>query len=736
MNKRLDILEESILKEIRIKYAKVDKTIEEHTNDLLDRLEILKKFNCIPNDRIYDLVYKSCIYHDLGKVNNEFQQRILNANLKYNDSKEVPHNILSLYMIDKNKFNNEEEYLKVAHSVIHHHNYSNVFEDIKNKTELINYLLKDFTTYNIKKSTISKLAKEELINDNETILVKGFLHKCDYSASANKTIEYKNDFLLNSLDNFINNIKSKNEEANWNELQQFCIENRNNNIIAVAQTGMGKTEGGLLWIGDNKGFFILPLRSAINSIYDRIRTTLLNNKMIDKRLAILHSNSLEYYLNNIKYDSEINMLNYHQQCKSLSIPLSISTLDQLFDFVFKYNSYELKLATLSYSKIVIDEIQAYDPTLLAYLIYGIEKIAAIGGKIAIVTATLPPFIRNLLKKNINFVESDKEFTNDEIRHNVKVIESRINSHDILYKYNENKRLQKYNKILVVCNTIKEAQKLYEELSNSINKEELHILHSKFIRKDRLHKEKEIMQVGKTYDNNNNLDKRNEIWLSTSIVEASLDIDFDYLFTELQDLNSLFQRLGRCNRKGAKEVEEYNCFVYTEIDNSIITNKINEKGFIDRTLYDLSKQAIKSINGKLSETKKIDLINKYLTTEKMKNSDYIRKYNEIYEFICNIQAYKFQKKDIDLRNILSKDIIPSSVYETHINDIKQAEMKLKDNNINLYDKIKLKDYILQYSVSVLEHDANSYTDYKKVYLNNNDYIKVVNCIYDESGYKRN
>lgn len=736
MNKRLDILEESILKEIRIKYAKVDKTIEEHTNDLLDRLEILKKFNCIPNDRIYDLVYKSCIYHDLGKVNNEFQQRILNANLKYDDSKEVPHNILSLYMIDKNKFNNEEEYLKVAHSVIHHHNYSNVFEDIKNKTELINYLLKDFNTYNIKKSTISKLAKEELINDNETILVKGFLHKCDYSASANKTIEYKNDFLLDSLDNFINNIKSKNEEANWNELQQFCIENRNNNIIAVAQTGMGKTEGGLLWIGDNKGFFILPLRSAINSIYDRIRTTLLNNKMIDKRLAILHSNSLEYYLNNIKHDSEINMLNYHQQCKSLSIPLSISTLDQLFDFVFKYNSYELKLATLSYSKIVIDEIQAYDPTLLAYLINGIEKIAAIGGKIAIVTATLPPFIRNLLKKNINFVESDKEFTNDEIRHNVKVIESRINSHDILYKYNENKRLQKYNKILVVCNTIKEAQKLYEELSNSINKEELHILHSKFIRKDRLHKEKEIMQVGKTYDNNNNLDKRNEIWLSTSIVEASLDIDFDYLFTELQDLNSLFQRLGRCNRKGVKEVEEYNCFVYTEIDNSIITNKINEKGFIDRTLYDLSKQAIKSINGKLSETKKIDLINKYLTTEKMKNSDYIRKYNEIYEFICNIQAYKFQKKDIALRNILSKDIIPSSVYEAHINDIKQAEMKLKDSNINLYDKIKLKDYILQYSVSVLEHDANSYTDYKKVYLNNNDYIKVVNCIYDESGYKRN
>ncbi len=33
------------------------------------------------------------------------------------------------------------------------------------------------------------------------------------------------------------------------------IENRENNLIITAETGMGKTEAGLLWIGDNKGFF-------------------------------------------------------------------------------------------------------------------------------------------------------------------------------------------------------------------------------------------------------------------------------------------------------------------------------------------------------------------------------------------------------------------------------------------------------------------------------------------------
>ena len=34
---------------------------------------------------------------------------------------------------------------------------------------------------------------------------------------------------------------------------------------------MGKTEAGLLWLGNHKGFFILPLRTAINAIYARIK---------------------------------------------------------------------------------------------------------------------------------------------------------------------------------------------------------------------------------------------------------------------------------------------------------------------------------------------------------------------------------------------------------------------------------------------------------------------------------
>lgn len=748
MDERFKVVDNDTLKLIKEKLAKPDKTIKEHTDELLKDLDLLLELGYIKKDKIYDLVEKACIYHDLGKLNEEFQKRVKGKGIKFKADKEVVHNILSLYFINSSDFESKEDYLKVAHAVLNHHNYCNVFDEINDKEELIRKLLEGFNTYKFKRSIKNKLADGVLINDPESIKIKGYLHKCDYSASAGTVVEYKNDFLSYSLEGLLKSWKEKNKESKWNDLQTFCLDNKENNIIAIAQTGMGKTEAGLLWINDTKGFFVLPIRTAINSIYDRVRKDIIRNEKIDERLAILHSSSLEYYLRNLNDEvnekEEIEILNYHKVGKQLSLPLNISTMDQIFDFVYKYPGYELKLATLGYSRIVIDEIQAYGPDLLAYLIYGLEKVAEQGGKIAILTATLPPFIKDLLQKNISFKESENSFTTDVIRHNLKIIDKRINSDDIYDKYKENKRLDKNNKILVVCNTIKEAQSLYSNLSGLIDEEELHILHSKFIRKDRLKKEEEIIDFGKTYDENGALDKQNGIWISTSIVEASLDIDFDYLFTELQDLNSLFQRVGRCNRKGKKDSSDYNCYVYAKIDEANLTN--GDTGFIDSTLFNLSREAILTIDGLLSEEEKVRIIDIYLTTEKLNNSDYMRKYKKVYNFISNIQPYKFKMEEVDLRNILSEEIIPSPVYENYLGDIREIELKLKDRSIDIYERIKLKDKLKQYTVSVYPMDVKNYERarnngkamyYDKVMLSNNtkDYIKVIECEYDKVGYRK-
>lgn len=754
-----DLLDESIVSNIREKKAKPNKSIIEHTNDLLDVLEILWNLGYIKEERIYELIQKACIYHDIGKINKEFQKRVKNKGIKFDENKEVAHNVLSLYFIDESKFNNKEDYLIVSNAVVNHHDYCDIGLAIREKSDIIENLLEGLDHKKVKKVIPAKIAS--ISQDIDAIKIKGYLHKCDYSASSGYTAEYENNFLEKSLENVLNKWKLDNQDASWNELQQYCIENKNENIIAIAQTGMGKTEAGLLWISDNKGFFILPIRTAINAIYDRTKKYISSyGGNLEEQLGLLHSSSLEYLLlqsEDDKYDDkdeyidkkeDKEIIEYEKIAKQLSLPINVSTIDQLFDFVYKYPAYELKLTTLSYSKIVIDEIQMYGPDLLAYLVYGLERIVEQGGKVAILTATLPPFVKELLSKSIKFKIKEDGFTDNSKRHNLKILDKRIDSNDICDKYMENEKLNKSNKILVVCNSITQAQNLYEEISDILGNKNLHILHSKFIKCERLSKESEIIEFGKTYKDNksNELDKQSGIWISTSIVEASLDIDFDYLFTELQDLNSLFQRLGRCNRKGKKDSSENNCYIYTQIDERSFIN--GNRGYIDKDIFELSKEAISLWEGQISEKEKIELINKYFTMDKIKNSNYITQYKHTYNFIKNLTPDTFKSDEVKLRNILSKDIIPSPIYHEYNGDIKELEEKLKDKSLNSPEnkgeKIKLQNKLKKYTVSVHPNHITNYyralknglaTRYDNVRVSDYEYIPVIECEYTELGYRQ-
>lgn len=754
-----DLLDESIVSNIREKKAKPNKSIIEHTNDLLDVLEILWNLGYIKEERIYELIQKACIYHDIGKINKEFQKRVKNKGIKFDENKEVAHNVLSLYFIDESKFNNKEDYLIVSNAVVNHHDYCDIGLAIREKSDIIENLLEGLDHKKVKKVIPAKIAS--ISQDIDAIKIKGYLHKCDYSASSGYTAEYENNFLEKSLENVLNKWKLDNQDASWNELQQYCIENKNENIIAIAQTGMGKTEAGLLWISDNKGFFILPIRTAINAIYDRTKKYISSyGGNLEEQLGLLHSSSLEYLLlqsEDDKYDDkdeyidqkeDKEIIEYEKIAKQLSLPINVSTIDQLFDFVYKYPAYELKLTTLSYSKIVIDEIQMYGPDLLAYLVYGLERIVEQGGKVAILTATLPPFVKELLSKSIKFKIKEDGFTDNSKRHNLKILDKRIDSNDICDKYMENEKLNKSNKILVVCNSITQAQNLYEEISDILGNKNLHILHSKFIKGQRLSKESEIIEFGKTYKDNksNELDKQSGIWISTSIVEASLDIDFDYLFTELQDLNSLFQRLGRCNRKGKKDSSENNCYIYTQIDERSFIN--GDRGYIDKDIFELSKEAISLWEGQISEKEKIELINKYLTMDKIKNSNYITQYKHTYNFIKNLTPDTFKSDEVKLRNILSKDIIPSPIYHEYNGDIKELEEKLKDKSLNSPEnkgyKLRLQNDLKKYTVSVHPNHISNYyralknglaIRYDNVRVSDYEYIPVIECEYTELGYRQ-
>lgn len=760
--------------------AKPDETIKEHTEELLKRKSELISNGYLTDKKEIEMLEKAIKLHDIGKFNSHFQNRLIKGG-NFNLQIEVPHNILSYYISDTDK----SEFI-VDKAVIDHHSYDDNFK--VGYDEALELVKRDILElYNIdelnlsadeKKEFMSKLKKEiikksrylntiksktnNLIDNGDLTPVKilGLLKKCDYSASAHMPIEYPADFLENKLDEMMNRWKCENNSS-WNELQKFCIEKREENIIAIASTGMGKTEGALLWIGDNKGFFILPLKTAINSIYKRIVDSVVSGEDINKRVALLHGDSMNIYQGTDKKNDIADIMSYYNESKRFSMPLNISTPDQLFDFIFKSKGYELKYAMMSYSKVVIDEIQAYSPDLLASMILGIQKIIDIGGKVSIFTATFPPFIKDLLmktKKNGKIVDKyrfeEAKFVTEVDRHNIKVIEEELNSKDIIKHYQENN--SDHKKYLIVCNTVKNAQKIYEDLKNE-GFENINILHSKFIKKDRSEKEDKIMDTGSTFLENGEFNNKDEIWISTQIVEASLDIDFDYLFTELSDLNSFFQRLGRVNRKGKKSIDKFNSFIYTEIDNKLLINIYKETGFIDEGLYKLSKEALLEFKeGVLTERKKQEMIEEYFTTEKVvaKESRFMDKYWETYNYYEDLNEFELSNKIVNrkFRNIISFDVFPVDIEKGLINkeEIEEIISQIEENNEKIYtcenkeerkgfilQGYELKDKLMQYTVSVGIYDINKgdLENTEKIEISKHRFIRKANCHYNEMGFQR-
>ena len=505
---------------------------------------------------------------------------------------------------------------------------------------------------------------------NEYCLIKGLLHRLDHCSSAWIEVE---DETKEEIADFVEEFMKK-QNFKENDLQQFAEKNQDKNVIIIGSTGIGKTEGALLWSKNDKTFFTLPLRISINAIYDRIKDTIGY-----KHVGLLHSTALDY----LDEKDEENEFNKIQQARNLYEKITTCTIDQIFPFVFKYRGYEKIYATLSYSKVVIDEIQAYSPEIVAVLLKGLQMINNLDGKFMVMTATLPRIYREKLQEmGIKFEYN--EFIKDTKRHKFEIIDKSINE-DI----KEIKEKSKNKKVLIIVNTINKAIELYKALKND-GVEKVNLLHSRFEQEDRSEKERNIKDFSKQ-------ENESGIWITTQIVEASLDIDFDILYTEMSTLDSLFQRFGRCYRSREYKGKEPNVKIYIKETSGV--------GYIyDKEIYQKSIDLLQEYSGQILEEKtKIDLVDKLYSKEMLQDTDFYKKFNEAFRVLDNIIDYDTSKKDAQkiLRNIDNIDVIPKIIY---------------DNNLNLFEEYsiesdKKKKYELKRRIDKLFISINSSNKWK-------------------------
>ncbi|KEI06834.1 CRISPR-associated helicase/endonuclease Cas3 [Clostridium botulinum] len=697
-------------------------SIIEHTEKLHKNFTKLKNTYPYILNLNWDLLELACLYHDLGKMNTKFQNKLIKKlnkaefkkgseckeliqELKDNflEIEEIAHGYLSpAFLAEEVVEHYSFDERRILYQSIYFHHYR---EKLKNLEELQKIINEDLSKY-IQDFYYEKIGKIEKLNDSfmeyidrripdieedseETIkkyiMTKGLLNKIDYSASADIDIEIENDNLFKKTDEFL-----KQGGFKPNKLQEYMINHQNDNNIIRASTGIGKTEAALFWIGNNKGFFTLPLKVSINAIFDRIIEKIHFPK---EKTGLLHSDTSSEYLK--RNNDELNMEQV-DRTKQLSLPITVCTLDQLVDFIFKYEGYELKIATLSYSKLVIDEIQMYSPELVGFLIVALKHITEMGGKFSIVTATLPPIFLYLIdKQNIEYNKPEpfyKEINGQvQLRHRIKVMQEDINIDHVISNY-------KNKKVLIIVNTVKQAQSLYNQLNNILEDEtEINLLHSRFIKKDRTFKEEEILELGdlKTKDSG--------IWITTQVVEASLDIDFDVLYTELSDISGLLQRMGRVYRNRELINEDINIFVYTGKNSYPSGISKSDKSIIDNDIFNLSKQALIEYMGNsdsktIDEKDKMQLVEEVYSVENLRDSQYFKKIKNIINKMEDVLAYEYDKKNIDLRNIESTDIIPFSIYENYKQEV-DKNLNIIEISHNFNAKILAKNKIRELVVSI-------------------------------------
>lgn len=682
-------------------------TIEEHTRYLLNGFEKLKEL--YPNIPYIDweILERACRYHDLGKMNTKFQNKLLHKlgeeELEDNlpDDKEIPHGYLSpaFLPIDELREKYSKDKIRILYQSIyyHHkrekiHNFDLIKKTIENDLQMQwknfsgleldtsdNLKIKSYFKYVDEKHRFGRKNSESNDSYYEYVITKGLLNKLDYAGSAHIEVEEENNGLYEKT---INTMEKKGFKLN--ELQKYIIENLENNNIIRASTGIGKTEAALMWIGNNKGFFTLPLRVSINAIYDRIK----NKENINfERTGLLHSDTFREY---IKRDENNSIdLDYYDKTKQLSMPLTICTLDQLLDFIFKYEGYELKLATLSYSRLIIDEIQMYSPEMLGYLIIALKFITEAGGKYTILTATFPNFILKFFKdENIDFKTSKafcklNEKGETQIRHKIEVFDEYININHVLGNY-------KNKKVLIIVNTVRQAQKLFAELKDA--KIDANMFHSRFIKKDRSEKEKDILNMGEREN------KECGIWITTQVVEASLDIDFDVLYTELSDVSGLFQRMGRVYRGRELDINVANVYVYVGEDRPTSGIRKDDRSIVDIDIFNFSKMAIKEVNGqKIDEDLKMKIVNNVYSEQNLVKSRYYKKVRDAITWAKNIKEYELNKNEARLRNIVTYSIIPKSVFEKNKNKINKSLdqiNKIKNQMKMIENKNKVKQLYIE------------------------------------------
>jgi len=719
-------------------------SLKQHIDECLLVYESLRKaFGRLPlndADRFWMLLRLGIIFHDLGKSHAEFQKMLLGNR---GDWYHQRHELFSVPFINYLDLPDEDKTLLKLIVAGHHKDFNLLFDFIqhsyKNGEDIFSFSEdgklewdEEFSKLNLEfiKSflinyEVSFLANspeppfEEIkkysrtpvnsanVNFPQLLLSAGALKQCDHMASAGI---FKVNILEEKHFEFLYNTK-------WLPYHhQKKAAETIGNIVLTAPTGSGKTEASLMWLhqqiketGHGRTFYILPFTASINAMYERLDEKMQGN---NETVGLVHGKLSEYIesrFENEEYSvkNEILKRELKENYRALVPPLKVATPFQLLKYIFGLKGFEKGIFEMAGGYFIFDEIHAYDPEVTAQIKVLIEFATQfLNVNVCLMTATLPTFLKKEFEGamgSFTEISADAELYLAFIKHRIKVADGLLSEHvkDI------QQRLNQGDKVLVVCNTVKQAQNIYNDLVASKKV----LLHSAFNGIDRNSKEKEL--------------KSDDVKLlvGTQAIEVSLDIDYDVIFTEPAPLDALLQRFGRVNRH--KVNGEYrppcDCIVFAE-RNEVDKYIYRDEGIITRTLDALRE--IENLNsGVVAEIELQKYIDRVYPNWTIKDQE---DFNRVYTHL-----------KIDVMENLAPfiyDILREEEFEKQFDGVKVLPFSLMNNYFELVENNKfLKAETLMVSITkrrFMQLRANEGIEkYQKKYNTEIHQFYVINRQYD-------
>ena len=511
-------------------------------------------------------------------------------------------------------------------------------------------------------------------------LMKGFLHFCDWLGSSE--LNYNKICNINNTDpqTIFQKLKLKVESSGKiyipRNFHLECLKYQGDAVV-IAPTGSGKTEASIVWAlntNPRKIILLMPTMVTSNNLYERLCYYF--GKL---SCGLSHSSAETYFaIKNEEESYEVNKFKLLNQ-KAFMPAAMVSTVDQILTCGFNTGLWSLKEYALLGSAVIFDEIQAYEHYTIGLITSVIRKIKSLGGKVMVMSATMPQFLREHFLNLLGLPEALIAKERMDIRRNRWIyLDNTVE--DIRERVLD--ELIKKKKVALIVNDIKTAKKEYKVYTNMLKEKGLNLnvlcLHSEFAAIDRQEKEQKLTNNNNSYD----------LVIATQVIEVSLDVSFDTMFSECAPIDSLVQRAGRCNRYGETEYGNFYIFNASEISLKYVYK--NQDKIMARTA-----QVIKNRMDPLSEFEISQMIEDvyygtYLYDDAFKEGEAL--YSEIENkygikdlIIDEINEELLTRSD----TIMKVPVIPADKYmDIVINLFKEKKFSL----IHLYEiPVKISDF---------------------------------------------